>query len=147
MHTRTQKTLTGLAAVMLVGACSSGTDTADIDSTIDDATAAAVDEAEAATDTTLTPENADAVAKMQTSMDLVSEEIQDADVDPDLAVAWTEIQARVTDAVQANADVDGSSLISMMDALESQLSLEANPEFESAWADFRAEFEAFVSSS
>ena len=146
MRTRTQKTLVGLAAVMLVGACSSGTDAGDIDSTIDDATAAAVDQAESATDTTLSSENAEAVAKMQTTMDLVSEEIQAADVDADIAVAWTEIEARVTDAIETDVDVDASALRSMMDALESQVSLDAHPELESAWADFRAEFDAFVSS-
>ena len=147
MQTRTQKTLAGLAAVMLVGACSTGTDAGDVDSGIDDATETAVDQAEEATGTTLTSENADAVAKLQTSMDIVSAEIQDSDLGPDLAVAWTEIQARVTDAVEANADFDASELNSLMDTLESQVALDANPEFESAWAEFRAEFDEFVSSS
>ncbi|MEX1003834.1 MAG: hypothetical protein WD990_09880 [Acidimicrobiia bacterium] len=145
MRTRIQRTAAGLAAMMLVAACS-GTDTEDIDTAVDDATATAVDQAEQATDTTLSSENADAVAKLQTSMDVVSAQLQDADLGADLAVAWTEIQARVIDAANT-ADFDASELESLMDTLESQVALDANPEFESAWADFRAEFDAFVSSS
>jgi ABC-type glycerol-3-phosphate transport system substrate-binding protein len=146
MNTRTKKTLAGLAAVMLVGACS-GTDAGDIDSAIDDATATAVDQAEEATNTTLTAENAEAIAKLQTSMDVVSAEFQDADLGADLAVAWTEIQARITDAVQTNASFDASELRAMIDTIESQVALDANPEFASAWAEFRAEFDEFVASS
>lgn len=147
MKARTKKTLSGLAAVVLVGACSSGTDAGDLDSAIDDATATAVDQAEEVAGTTLTAENEDAVAKLQTSMDVVSAEIQDADLGADLAVAWTEIQARITDAVQANADFDASELEAMIDALESQVAVDASPEFERAWAGFRAEFDEFVASS
>lgn len=146
MNTPTKRMLAGLAAVMLVGACS-GTDAGDVDSAIDDATESAVDQAEEATGTTLTSENADSVAKLQTSMDIVSSEIQDADLGPELAVAWTEIQARVIDAVDTNANFDASELSALMDTLESQVALDANPEFESAWAEFRAEFDEFVSSS
>lgn len=146
MNTRTKKTLAGLAAVMLVGACS-GTDAGDVDSAIDDATATAVDQAEEVAGTTLTAENADAVAQLQTSMDVVAEEIQDADLGADLAVAWTEIQARVTSAVQGNADFDASELTALIDTLESQVAVDATPEFESAWARFRAEFDEFVASS
>ncbi len=145
MHTRTQKTLAGLAAVMLVAACS-GTDAGDVDSAIDDATETAVDQAEEVAGTTLTQENADAVAQLQTSMEVVADAIQNSDLDADLAVAWTEIQARVTDAA-ATADFDESELNEMMDTLESQVALDENPEFESAWANFRAEFDEFVSSS
>ena len=146
MKTRTRKTLAGLAAVMLVGACS-GTDTGDVDSAIDDATETAVDQAESATDTTLTAENAEAVAKLQTAMDAVSAQIDNADLGADLAVAWTEIQARISDAVESNADFDASELSGLMDTLESQVELDANPDFESAWAEFRAEFDEFVASS
>ena len=146
MKTRTQKTLAGLAAVMLVGACS-GTDAGDVDTAIDDATETAVDQAESATDTTLTAENAEAVAKLQTAMDAVSTQIENADLGADLAVAWTEIQARVTDAVESNANFDASELSGLMDTLETQVELDANPDFESAWAEFRAEFDEFVASS
>ena len=143
MHTRTKKTLAALAAVLVVGACS-GTDT--VDEAVDDATATVVSQAEDATGTTLSADNADAVAKLQTSMDLVSTEIEEADLGPELAVAWTEIQARVTDALDG-ANFDASELSALMDTLESQVTLDDNPEFESAWAEFRAEFETFASSS
>jgi hypothetical protein len=146
MRTHMKKTLAGLAAVMLVGACS-GTDAGDVDSAIDDATATAVDQAEQVAGTTLTAENADAVAKLRTTMDVVRSQIQDSDFDPSLAVAWTEIEARVIDAVETNANLDASTVRAMIDQLESQVSIDADPEFESAWAEFRAEFDAFVSSS
>ena len=145
MNTRTRKMFAGLAAVMLIAACS-GTDAGDVDSAIDDATETAVDQAEEATGTTLTSENADSVAKLQTSMDLVTDQIQEADLGPELAVAWTEIQARVTDALD-DADFDASELSALMDTLESQVALDDNPEFGSAWAEFRADFDDFVSSS
>jgi hypothetical protein len=146
MRTHMKKTLAGLAAVMLVGACS-GTEAGDVDSAIDDATATAVDQAEQVAGTTLTAENADAVAKLRTTMDVVRSQIQDSDFDPSLAVAWTEIEARVIDAVETNANLDASTVRAMIDQLESQVSIDADPEFESAWAEFRAEFDAFVSSS
>lgn len=146
MSTPTHRFGAGIAAIMLVAACSGGTDAGDIDSTIDDAVAGAVDEAEAATDTTLTSANADAVAKLQTSMDLVTAQIEESGLDADLAVAWTEIQARVSDAI-AGADFDPAALRSMLDALEAQVDIDANPEFEAAWTEFRTDVEAFVTSS
>lgn len=146
MPTPTHRINAGIAAVFLVASCSAGTDAGDIDSTIDDAVAGAVDEAEAATDTTLTPANADAVAKLQTSMDLVSAQIEESDLEADLSMAWTEIQARISD-VSAGADLDPSALRTMLDAVETQVDLEANPEFEAAWTEFRADFEAFLTSS
>lgn len=146
MPTLRHRISAGIAAVFLMASCSAGSDTGDIDDAVDDAIVGAVDEAEAATNTTLTAEAADAVAKLQTSMDLVTTQIDESDLEADLSVAWTEIQARISD-VMAGADFDPSALRSMLDTVETQVDLDANPEFESAWAEFRTDFEAMVTSS
>lgn len=142
----THRISAGIAAVALLASCSAGTDAGEIDSTVDDAITEAVDQAEAASDTTLPSANADAVAKLQTSMDVVTAEIEDSDLEADLSVAWTEIQARISD-LPTGADFDPTALRSMLDALEGQVDIDANPEFEAAWTEFRADFEAFLTSS
>lgn len=144
MPTPTQRISACIAAVTLLASCSAGTD--EIDSNVDDAIGGAVDQAEAVSDTTLTSANAEAVAKLQTSMDVVTAEIEDSDLEADLSVAWTEIQARISD-ISVGADFDPTALRSMLDALETQVDTDANPDFEAAWNEFRADFEAFLTSS
>ena len=138
------KTRTGalvLAVAVGMAACS-GADTAEVDDTIDDATAAAVDTAEAATDTTLNESSADAVAKLQTTLDVLTAELDDAELDPAVVAAWSEVQVRVTDAVvaaESESEFDSADLEDSLDSFEDTLEeTAASPELWSAWDEFRA---------
>lgn len=130
-----------------VTACS-GTDT--VDDTIDDATAAAVETAEEATDTTLAEDSAEAVAKLQTSLDVLTAELDDAELDPAVETAWSEIQVRVTDAIvaaQAETEFDDSVLEDSLDSFEEQLdAAEPAEELESAWDEFRSALSSLIAS-
>jgi len=139
------------ASLLVLSACTAAADTTDLEDSLDEATESAIVQAEDATDTTLGNESAEAVAKLQTSMDIVTGQLQEIDLGEDATVAWAEIQARVSDvvaSVQADPDFDRSAIDSILDAFEAQIAAsEPASEFEAAWAEFRADFEAFLDAS
>lgn len=129
----------------------SAADTAQVDDTIDDATVAAVETAEAVTDTTLTESSAEAIAKVQTTLDVLTAELDGVELDPSVEAAWSEVQVRVTDAVvsaQSEADFDESALGDSLDTFEERLEEAVpSPELWSAWNEFRAALTDFVASA
>jgi hypothetical protein len=140
-------TTTLLAALMLTACAGDG---ADVDESIDDATAAGVDAAVEATDTTLSDDSAEAVAKLQTSLNVLTAQFDESAVAPEIETAWAEIQARVTDAaiaVQLDPDFDTSELESAVESFDEQLdTVDTDPVLEDAWIEFRSALDAFIDS-
>jgi hypothetical protein len=138
-----------LGSLLLLASCSTETDVGGI--TLDDAAATAIDQAEDATGTTLGPERSEAIAKLQTSMDVVTAQLETGDFGQDLIVTWAEIQTRVSDAVvsvQADPDFNAAALESILDAFGAQLAaFGSQPELEGAWTEFRAAFDEFIAGS
>lgn len=139
-----------LALAAGLTACSAA-DTAHVDETIDDATAAGVETAEAATGTTLTESSAESIAKVQTTLDVLTAELDGAEVGQSVEAAWSEVQVRVTDAVvsaQSEAEFDESALGDSLDTFEERLEEAVpSPELWSAWNEFRAAVTDFVAST
>jgi uncharacterized lipoprotein YajG len=73
MKERKEVLAAGLAALLLLAACSA--QPGSVDSVIDDAAAAGIEQAEDVTGTTLGSDSAEAIAKLQTSLDVVSAEM------------------------------------------------------------------------
>ena len=146
MKERKEVLAAGLAALLLLAACSA--QPGSVDSVIDDAAAAGIEQAEDVTGTTLGSDSAEAIAKLQTSLDVVSAEMAEADLPDDLTVVWDEIQVRVNEAVvsiQGDPNFDPTSIDLMLDTFQVQLeTMDMASDFESAWVEFRADFEAFV---
>jgi hypothetical protein len=133
----------GLAALLSLSACAT-----DADGTLDDAVAGAVEGAESITDTTLTSGAADAIAKLQTSLGVLTTQMEASAVAPQLDVAWAELRARVTDAAvaaQMGSDIDTGDLEVAVDSFESRMGeIDAEPALRDAWAEFRAMLAEFV---
>lgn len=145
----THRLLAGtLAAVVVLAACSSG-DTTGVESTVDDATATVASQAEETTGTTMSEETDEAVAKLQTSLDVVTSELESAQLDADLMAAWDEIQVRATSAIasaEASGSLDTQGIETTLDEFESTLTTQnVEPTVIDAWTEFRLSFESFLS--
>lgn len=147
MKAKSRLLAASFASVLVVGACAAADDT-DVGGAVDDAAETAIEGAETVTETTMGSGAAEATAKLQTTLDVMTSELETAEADPDLAVAWAEIQARVADAIvaiQSDPDFDMSDLESTLDSFESELAaVDPDIEVESAWAEFRLALDSFL---
>ncbi|MDX1447506.1 MAG: hypothetical protein R3246_00450 [Acidimicrobiia bacterium] len=148
----TKKQVLALIMVLATGlsACSPA-DADGIDDTIDDATAAAIETAESATDTTLSEDSAESLAKLQTTLDVLTAQLAGVELDPSMEAAWSEIQVRVTDAVvsaRLDMEFDQSTLVDSLDAFEDALEQTSpSPDLWSAWNEFRDAWTMFVAAT
>jgi len=138
---------TTLVAALMLTACADGST---VDESIDDATAAGVDAAVEVTDTTLSDNSAEAVAKLQTSLNVLTAQFDQSAVAPELETAWAELQARVADATIAaglDSDFDTSELESAVESFDERLdAVDTEPVLEDAWTEFRSALDTFIDS-
>lgn len=138
---------TTLMATMALTACG---ETTGVDGAIDDTATDAIDGAENLTGTTISGDTAEAVAKLQTSLDVLAAEVEDIDAPADLQAAWAELEARATDATlsaQIDADIDASDLEAAVDEFDERLEdVEPTPVLEQAWAEFRSALDTLIAS-
>ena len=137
---------TALAAVLTLSACVTEADGGDRGT--DDVVAGAVEGAESITGTTLSSGAAEVIAKVQTSLDVLTAQMDASAVAPELEVAWAELRARVTDAAvaaQLDSAIDPGDLEAAIDSFESRIGeVDAEAALRDAWADFRSDLAEFV---
>ena len=146
--TRTKKTLAlALAGSMALAACSSAT-TDGVEGAIDDATGTIAEGAEDVTGTTMSAETSEAVAKLQTSVDVVTEELGEADASADVMTAWNEMTARVSTAIVAaetDTPFDASAVEDTLNRFESTIEQsDVADSLGTAWEDFRTSLQLFL---
>ncbi len=136
-----------LAAALGLTGCSTGTgDVGDGAVTGTDPVATT----EGAAGATLPEDYAEAVAKLQTTIDVVTTQLDRAEVPQAALVAWAEVEARVSDAVaqvQSDPGFDMTALGAALDSFEAVLvDIDAGSEVDIAWTEFRAAVDDFVRS-
>lgn len=164
--TRSRIASASLAACVVLAGCtadSAGEDSAGVDNGVTTTTQGTTETTSATTttsaggDTTTTTtgnggaiDSAEAIAKLQTSLDALEAQMEGVADEDDLRTAWAEIETRVRDAVtgfQADADFDEAALEEQLDTFETELeSADLGAEAEDAWSELREAVRELVGS-